>query len=160
MQKEKEKEISLDVSDIKEGFNYFYTDIMKSGIVLASSNDNKLVPIVLNTSVSKYEPLRTKPKKYLDNEKATDAVNHVKLVEKLLLGEPLDSVELVSSATLAITGEDWYVYTDENNTLHSRVINGISDSRRKYATEEMSIYLEPVAKLMALDTKGGVINGK
>lgn len=160
MSSKKLKSIPLNVSNIKEGLPNFYTDISKEGILLASSNGKDIVPITLSQDLPKYEPLRTPVKKNLDNEKANEAVNHVKLVESMLLGQSLEKTELIEDATISFTGQDWYIYIDKSNQLHSKVITGISEKQRENATVEMYRYIDTVSKIFSVEQKGVITNGK
>jgi len=154
------KLIPLRVSNIKEGLPYFYTDISRDGILLASSSGRSVVPIKLSQDLPKYEPLRTPVKKNLDNEKANEAVNHVKLVESMLLGQSLEKTELIENATISFTGQDWYIYIDKSNQLHSKVIDGISKKQIEAATVEMDRYIDTVSKIFSVEQKGVITNGK
>ena len=152
--------IDLGVSDIKSGFNYFYSDVTNNAILLTSSNEGKLVPVQLSTNLPKYQPLRLETKKYLDNESAVNAVNHIKTVEKMLTGEPLENTELVKDAKIAITGEDWYIYVDQMGNIHNKVIDGINKQRRIYASNEMGSNLELLMQFVGTEQKGVGTNVK
>ncbi|MBO5183125.1 MAG: hypothetical protein J6B64_01880 [Bacilli bacterium] len=128
--------VPIGITNIKEGYNYFYTDIGTNAIPLIP-----LKPIILTPINPKYEPLRAEEQKIYDNKEATEKINHILLVEGMLTNG-IDKVELINDAKIAIVGEDWYIYIDSNGKIHQKIIEGINKNREKKANEEIEKYQE------------------
>ena len=139
MEKAQNDLVDFNVDNIKAGLGLFYSDIDKSGIVLASSKDSKLVPIKLYLDMPKYNVLRQKPQRYLNDTAACKAVNKALLTEAILNNIEFVDVDYVEDATIAITGEDWYLYIDDNQEIHGSIFRGIDEQRYKNAQKEFTV---------------------
>ena len=128
--------VFFNVDNIKEGLDPFYTDIFNAGIVLASTNGTELVPIKLYTDMPEYDVGRQKMMKSLNDIKACNAVNKSLLTEAILNDKKLTDVDLVEDAVLTLSGEDWYVYINNNQEIYGHIFLGISDERYKRAEKE------------------------
>ena len=134
-------EIQLNVQDIKEGYDYFYSDVNNSAIVLETSKKNQFVSVNLKSPKKEYDVIRQKPVICSQPETAKIQVNRLLMIETLLTtGDPQNNSE-VNNASFAIVGEDWIIYTTKDGETISKIINGLSDERKKNATNEMIEYL-------------------
>ncbi len=122
----KEQLQDLNVKSIKVGLSTFYSDVSTSAIILASSNENnELVPIDFNKEkIETYLPAREKVTASYDNS-LIDTMNRVHSVNAVLNGEDYAYVEpiaLEGDIKYAICNQDWYIYVDCENKMHSELI--------------------------------------
>lgn len=116
----------LHVNSIKVGLKNFYSDVGTSAIVLASSKtNNELVPIDFNKEkIETFLPARELVKETYDNTLLED-INRVHSVNAVLNGEEYQYVEPISlenDIKYAICNQDWYIYIDGENKMHSELI--------------------------------------
>ncbi len=136
----------LGVSNIKEGLPEFYSDVGTSAIILATSaTSGKFVPLNFNkNNVPTYQPLREKPKEVKTLQEASNKINRINSVKKLLAGENYEYIEpyqFQNGLIYAIVSEDWYIYVDEIGNINHDFI--AIDPRAK---EELSQALAEVQK--------------
>ena len=140
---------NLGVDNIKEGLPPFYTDVSRSAIVLATSTKKgKFVPLNFDkTNVPTYQPLREKPKVAKTLQEASNRINRVNSVKRLLNGENYEYIEpyqFPNGLIYAIVSNDWYIYVDENGNIINDVID--IDPRAK---DELAAALIEVEKNLA-----------
>lgn len=131
---------NLGVSNIKEGYNHFYSDVNNSAIVLATSNsDNSLVPIKLGPKASVlYKPLRASINKYTYSKEIIANINKIKIIDGLLKGLDIDEIDLtkdVDNIMECYVGEDWYITVDDLNMIEEFIVEARKD--REELTNEM-----------------------
>lgn len=140
-----EKNVQLNVRNIKEGLPAFYTDVNSNTIVLATTaKTGKFTLVNLDkTKVPEYPPAREIPKVYKESTKATGKITRVASIKKLLNGENyeyISPIEFENGLIYAIVSEDWYIYVDELGQIHQDCID--IDPRAKEELAEYMIKLE------------------
>lgn len=114
----------LGVQNIKEGLPTFYTDVGRSAIILATSaTKGKFAPVNLDKSkVPTYQPLREKARVTKNIQEASNKINRVNSVKRLLAGENYEYIEPMQFSNgiiYAIVSHDWYIYVDEKGNILS-----------------------------------------
>ena len=140
---------NLGVDNIKEGLPHFYTDVGRSAIILATSaKQDKFVPLNFDkTNVPTYQPLREKPRVAKTIHEASNKINRVNSVKRLLAGENYEYIEpyqFSNGLIYAILSNDWYIYVDEKGNIMKDFID--IDPRAK---EELAAALIEVEKNLA-----------
>ena len=140
---------NLGVDNIKEGLPQFYTDVGRSAIILATSaKQDKFVPLNFDkTNVPTYQPLREKPRVAKTIHEASNKINRVNSVKRLLAGENYEYIEpyqFSNGLIYAIVSNDWYIYVDEKGNIIKDFID--IDPRAK---EELAAALIEVEKNLA-----------
>ena len=112
----------LGVDNIKEGLPQFYSDVSSSAIILATSaSKGKFAPLDFDKSrVPTYQPLREKPKVVKNIQEASNKINRVNSVKRLLDGENYEYIEpmqFTNGLIYAIVSHDWYIYVDEKGNI-------------------------------------------
>ena len=141
----------FEVTNIKEGLEYFYTDIQESGLVLASTQIPH-TPINLdNSNVLYYKPAREEIIESHNINELQSIINRVHIIQSTLRGENYEYVEPIYFTEGLIYGmanQDWYIYIDENFEIHEDIIP--NDTRAleelNHAREKIQSYLEKFCK--------------
>ncbi len=135
----KEPVENLGVPNIKEGLPKFYTDVNSSAIILATSETNgKFAPVNLDKSkVPTYQPLREKPQLAKNIPEASNKINRVNSVKRLLAGENYEYIEpykFPNGLIYSIVANDWYIYVDENGNIIHDIIDVDPRAKEELAT--------------------------
>lgn len=120
MTESKDSFISLGVSNIKEGLSNFYSDVSSVVKVLATTaTDSDFVPVNFDKSkVPSYMLAREIPRVF-DGVKALGMISRIYSVKRLLAGDSLEDIELISpDIKYAVVSEDWYVHVDNDGVIH------------------------------------------
>ncbi len=137
--------VNLGVKDIKEGLPKFYTDVGSSAIILATTGkQGKFTPLNFDKSnVPTYMPAREKAKVAKSLQEASNRINRVNSVKRLLSGENYEYIEpyqFPNGLIYAIVSDDWYIYVDENGNIIKDIID--IDPRAKEELAEALIEVE------------------
>jgi len=120
-------EVDLGIDDPRGGLPYFYTDILKKDVVLATrSEDGPLVPIKFSkTYLPLYETARDEIRIIKDIEELNSFVNRIHSIKLILEGNDYHYIEPVSVPEFkyAEANNDWYIYVDMNDEIHMEVIS-------------------------------------
>lgn len=140
-----EENVILDKANIKEGLAPFYTDVSNSVIVLATTaQEQKFVPLNFEKGkIPDYLPAREKPYETSDIQKGTPKITRVDTIKRILNGENynyISPVEFPDGFIYGIMSDDWYIYVDEEQKIHSDVIN--IDPRAKEELVEYTLEIE------------------
>lgn len=121
------KEVNLDVPNIKEGFDYFYSDVSSFCVVLTTTaKEEKFVPVNLdNSKVEMYKPARETIKEIKNPEIAEKMINRVRLIKNKLETDSYEYMKTIFGNDLiyCIANQDWYIYVDKNLNIHGEYIN-------------------------------------
>ncbi len=136
MNASKKRPQGLNIENAKKGLGDFYSDVDNYAIVLATTNEGKLVPIDLTKHVPEYLPQRSKILTYI-GEKAGEMVAHYHLLDEILSGHSIDNKEIIVDPNIVTCycGEDWYISIDELGQINSYVLK--NSRRKKEALQEM-----------------------
>lgn len=130
-------EQNLGIEDPQKGMKHFYTDVSANSVLLASSNNNDLVPIKLGAKgTPKYDVIRDK-KRILYNQDCINFVSHIHCLDDVLGGTNIDNVEVSVNESLlfCLAGEDWYVAIDKNGEVNKYIMNNTNN--KQCAIDEM-----------------------
>ena len=147
-----EKETDLGVNNIKEGLSAFYSDVGSRAIVLATSNNGRLVPVDLDKSkVPIYPVCRNKIMSSTNLSDIISVMNRVSAVKNYLETGDLEKIEALNfldGFIYGICNDDWYIYVDESYNIHSEIINIDKRALREYtlALEQMEKYVSEIKK--------------
>ena len=135
----------LGVESIKEGLPQFYSDVSTSAIILATTaKQGKFTPLNFDKNdVPTYQPLREKPRVAKNIQEASNKINRVNSVKRLLAGENYEYIEPMqfpNGLIYAIVSDDWYIYVDENGIIFKDIID--LDPRAKEEFAEALIEVE------------------
>ena len=132
---------SIDYPNIQRGFEErFYTDVHSSeAVILATSNNGKLVPIKTGPDNAELYPIgRAKVKKY-DNDKASKALKHIEALDMLYEGTQIDEINVPDREVIyAYVGEDWYLGVTKDNEVIKYIQKNSLNPNKAY--EELSSY--------------------
>lgn len=134
---------SLGVSDIKTGFDYFYSDVSSEAVLLASNNeDNSLVPILLGPEkTEKYDVLRMKINFISNPLEIKENIIRIQMINQLLAGVSLDEVIIpdynIDFGGMLYFGEDWYVLFDNEGNIREKYIMSRDEKNMNLANEEI-----------------------
>ena len=148
----KEKETDLGVNNIKEGLPAFYSDVGSRAIVLATSNNGRLVPVDLDKSkVPIYPVCRNKIMSSTNLSDIISVMNRVSAVKNYLETGALEKIEALNfldGFIYGICNDDWYIYVDESYNIHSEIINIDKRALKEYtlALEQMEKYVSKIKK--------------
>ncbi len=137
--------VNLGVKNIKEGLPKFYTDVGSSAIILATTGkQGKFTTLNFDkTKVPTYQPAREKAKVAKTLQEASNRINRVNSVKRLLAGENYEYIEpyqFSNGLIYAIVSDDWYIYVDELGNIHKDIID--IDPRAKEELAEALIEVE------------------
>ena len=140
-----ERNVSLNVKNIKEGLPGFYTDVDSHPIVLATTATDKPFTMVDldNSKVPVYQPAREIPITYTNGAKASGKIIRIDSIKRMLEGENYEHIaplEFENGLTYAIVSDDWYIYVDAKGNVHKDCID--IDPRAKEELAEYLIKLE------------------
>ena len=140
------KTIDLGINNCKKGFPYFYTDVNRDAVVVATANNDELLPIKLGPNNSeKYEVMRKKPIKYY-NRDAIENMLHLEVLDKFYSNIDITDIDLNKrdDVLFAYVSEDWYVAVLDNYEIISYVSN--NSNNIELANEEMNKYFNTIRK--------------
>lgn len=128
----------LGVESIKEGLPQFYSDVSTSAIILATTaKQGKFTPLNFDkTNVPTYQPLRYQPRVTKNIQEASNKINRVNSVKRLLAGENYEYIEPMqfpNGLIYAIVSEDWYIYVDENGLIFKDIIDLDPRAKEEFA---------------------------
>lgn len=137
--------VDLGVKDIKVGLPKFYSDVSSSAIVLSTtSKQDKFVPLNFDkTNIPIYQPVREKPRVAKTLQEASNRINRVNSVKRMLAGDNYEYIEpykFPNGLIYAITTDDWYIYIDEDGHIIKDIID--LDPRAKDELAEVLIEVE------------------
>lgn len=146
----------LKVNDIREGLPYFYSDVNRQAIVLATNSSKEFAPINFDkTNVPKYPTARDKIKytKNLDDIKYL--IERVHAIKEYLETDDLTNIEPVTldNFMYGVGNNDWYIYIDSDFNIHSEIIN--IDNR---ALKEYEVAMEYIKNYINEQTKKEGVN--
>ena len=139
-----ERTVNLNVSNIKNGLPYFYSDVNTNAVILASTLEEGFVPLDLNFKHStKYRVVRDIPSVILNKEefmKRSGRINAIIETKKLGEMDYIPNYSLKNGFNIGVVGDDFYVYLDNDLNIISENIN--IDERSYKEMEESITYLE------------------
>ena len=137
----------FEVTNIKDGFDYFYTDIQESGLVLASTQSPHSTIDLDNSQVPFYKPARENIIESHSLNNLQSIINRVHIIDATLNGENYEYVEPIyftDGLLYGIASQDWYIYIDENFEIHEEIIPNDERALEELnsAREKIQTYLE------------------
>ncbi len=121
-----------------------YTDYDKQeeAVVLATTSEDKPYA-TMNFKVEdipRYSVVRDKVES-LNGLHAIERVSHLEVLDQFLLGKKIEDISFTKDDSIiyCVSGEDWCLYIDQNNELHSFVME--SSKNKIVALEEMKNYV-------------------
>ena len=138
--------ILLNVSKVNEGLGTFHIDIGSFVHVLATTSNDKFVPVNLdNSCVPTYKPARELVK--INDERTLEQINKVNRIKEIIEGKEYDNVEPITEIIYGIAGEDFYVYIDEFGNLKCNIITRDERALKEYyeALEKVKEYLSSLS---------------
>ena len=132
---------NLEINDSRDGYDYFYADVENSGIVLASSNNKKLVPIELGpNNCSKYLVNRKKVQEYDAGvqDDFSDKIASIQIIDQLLEDIPFEDCDYIvpNGIVKCYIGEDWYLTKDIDGNIQKYIMS--NSNNKELALEEIN----------------------
>lgn len=131
------EEVDLGIKDPREGLPYFYTDVLKKDVVLATrAKDKPFVPVKFDKeNLPLYDVARDVVSIITNVEKLNVFVNRVHSIKMMLEGNDYHYIMpvKVEGFKYAEANNDWYIYVDMNDEIHMEVI----DTDQRAVTEAM-----------------------
>ena len=115
--------VKLNIESVKEGLPNFYTNVGEGGkaILLASSDDNKLVPINLSKEgIPNYEVNRSKTVYLEDEKKLLAGLQRVDSIKQLMSDPNIERIklkEIDEPLSFGYINDDYYVCADESGNI-------------------------------------------
>lgn len=134
---------SLNINDVKEGYNYFYSDVnSNNAIYLEKNSEIELGP----EKAEKYDVLRKKIACYEEQEEIIAQIQKFNLVNGLLKDHSLGSISLLDENSLTnieklYIGEDFLVAFDTDGNILWKSILEREDYFREKANEEINVLI-------------------
>lgn len=124
MKSEESKMITLN-KDIKEGFDYFYSDVSSDNAILLATakEDGTISELKFNKdNVPRYSVLRQKVKIVTEPSEITRLKTRMHIISGLIDGKTIiDIMPNIEIPTILhsylYVGEDWYIELDDNNNI-------------------------------------------
>lgn len=141
---EGKEKTSLNVTDIKEGYGFFYSDVSSSNAIYLENNDKiELGP----EKALKYEVSRKKIVCYENLSEINDEIQRFNLINGLLLGTSLGDTPLVQANYMEniqklYVGEDFILALDHNDNI---IIESILE-RDEYFKEKARKEIDEIKK--------------
>ena len=122
-----EEETDLGIKDSREGYPYFYADVINKYVVMATrAKDAKFVPVNFSkTNLPLYETARDVVKRITNIEELNTYVNRIHSIKLMLDGVDYHYINPISVEKFkyAEANNDWYIYVDMNDEIHMEIIS-------------------------------------